>query len=299
MIVKYGRLKSLSSIYFTIQNPKSKIQNGMSLRKGRLQSQYTIVDGLSMHARVSVEELPKDAPVVILVHGVVVSSRYMIPTAELLAPYYRVYAPDMPGYGESDKPQHVLELPELADTLARWMDAVGIEQATMLGNSFGCQIIVEFALRHGDRIERAILQGPTIDRHARNLPQQFWRFMVNAPLEDPSQTPIQVYDYWLAGLPRVARTIQISLSDRIEEKLPYVRVPTLVVRGKEDPVVSQQWAEEVVNLLPDARLVVIPGGGHTLNYSAPLEVSRVTRGFINATESHLLEQESLNANTLV
>lgn len=75
----------------------------MSLRQGRLQSQYTIVNGLLMHARVSAE--PPDAPVVILVHGVVVSSSYMMPTAELLAPNYRVYAPDLPGYGKSDKPK--------------------------------------------------------------------------------------------------------------------------------------------------------------------------------------------------
>ena len=65
------------------------------------------------------------------------------------------------------------------------------------------------------------------------------------------------------------------------------------MRGQEDPVVSQQWAEEVVNLLPNARLVVIPGGGHTLNYSAPLELSRVTRAFIDATRSQLLEKERL------
>jgi pimeloyl-ACP methyl ester carboxylesterase len=48
----------------------------------------------------------------------------MIPTAELLAPDYRVYALDLLGYGESDKPEHVLDLPQLADVLCRWMDAV-------------------------------------------------------------------------------------------------------------------------------------------------------------------------------
>lgn len=269
----------------------------MNLPKGRLYSHYTIVDGLRIHVRMSHEPLLESAPIVILVHGVIVSSRYMIPTAELLAPYYRVYAPDFPGYGESDKPKHVLELPELANILCRWMDAVGIERATMLGNSFGCQVIAEFAWRYPDRIERAVLQGPTIDRHARSLQQQLWRFMLNTPLEDPSQAPLQAYDYWLAGLPRIVRTIQIALSDRIEVKLPYLHVPTLVVRGKEDPVVPQQWAEEVVKLLPNARLVVIPGGGHTLNYSAPLELSRVTQAFIEATRSQLLEKESINENT--
>ncbi|WP_225880387.1 alpha/beta fold hydrolase [Anabaenopsis elenkinii] len=67
----------------------------MSPKPGRLQSQYTIIDGLAMHAWVSSQ--PPDAPVVILVHGLVVSGSYMIPTAELLAPDYRVYVPDFPG----------------------------------------------------------------------------------------------------------------------------------------------------------------------------------------------------------
>lgn len=253
----------------------------MNLRKGKLYSQYTIVDGRSMHARVS-ESVSKDAPVVILVHGLVISSRHMLPTAELLAPYYRVYAPDLPGYGESDKPEHVLNLSHLADVLCKWMDAMGIEQATLLGNSFGCQIIVEFAVRHPDRIERVILQGPTIDRHNRNFPQQLWRFIADSPNENPSLTGVMAYDYWLAGFPRIVRTIQIALEDSIETKLPYVDVPALVVRGTKDTLVSQQWAEEVVRLLPQGKLIVIPGVGHALNYSAPLELTRVTRGFIES-----------------
>ncbi|MDH6056059.1 alpha/beta fold hydrolase [Umezakia ovalisporum] len=73
----------------------------------------------------------------------------------------------------------------------------------------------------------------------------------------------------------------------------------LVVRGKEDPVVPQDWAEEVVNLLPDAPLLVIPGGGHTLNYSKPLELPRVTRAFIEATKSPFVDQEKLNANAQI
>jgi 2-hydroxy-6-oxonona-2,4-dienedioate hydrolase len=251
----------------------------MNLHHGKLHSKYTIIDGLSMHSRVS-SELP-DAPIVILVHGLVVSSSYMMPTAELLAKHYQVYAPDFPGYGKSDKPQHTLELPELAESLLKWMDAVGIERATMLGNSFGCQIIAEFAVRYGDRMEKAILQGPTIDRHARSLPQQMWRLLLNSPLEEPSQAPLQLYDYWQAGWRRMFRTLQIALADRIEDKLPYMYVPTLVVRGKDDPVVPQAWAEEVVHLLPNAQLAVIPGGGHTLNYSRPLELARVSRAFIN------------------
>jgi 2-hydroxy-6-oxonona-2,4-dienedioate hydrolase len=267
--------------------------NSMNLRKGQLTSQYTRVDGLSMHARLTAEPVPADAPVVILVHGLVISSRYMVPTAEWLASTYRVYAPDLPGYGESEKPSHMLNLSELADSIVHWMDAVGIERATFLGNSLGCQKIVELALRHPDRIERAILQGPTVDPQARNLPEQMLRFMVNSRLEHPSQTFVQAYDYWLAGLPLIVHTIQLALADPIEKKLPYVKVPTLVVRGKEDPIVPQRWAEEVVRLLPQGRLAVIPGAGHTINYTYPLELARVTRAFIEGTTPQTFAKEML------
>jgi 2-hydroxy-6-oxonona-2,4-dienedioate hydrolase len=46
-------------------------------------------------------------------------------------------------------------------------------------------------------------------------------------------------------------------------------MPTLVIRGEHDPIVPQQWAEEVCRLLPHGSLVVIPGAAHTLNYTEP------------------------------
>ena len=86
-------------------------------------------------------------------------------------------------------------------------------------------------------------------------------------------------DYWQCGLRRLIGTFRYALQDRIEEKLPYVRVPTLVVRGGKDPIVPQRWCEEAVRLLPQGRLVVIPGAGHTVNYNSPVELARVVREF--------------------
>lgn len=252
-----------------------------------MQSQYTTVEGLSIHDRRSAESAPDDAPVLILVHGAGLSGRYMIPTAEYLTPDYRVYVPDLPGYGDSDKPEPPFNLSQLADILCKWMDAVGIEQATMLGNSLGCQIIVEFAVRHPNRLERAILQGPTVDRQARTYYQQLWHLILDAPNEAASQALIQIEDYSKAGFSRTLHTFEMALSDAIEEKLPRVQVPTLVVRGEKDTLVPPRWAQEIMSLLPNAQFVEIAEGGHTLNYKMPEAVARVTRAFINGTEAHL------------
>ncbi|MEB3885852.1 alpha/beta hydrolase [Lyngbya sp. CCY1209] len=263
-----------------------RLDPGKTRQRGKLQGQYTIVKGLSIYDRRSEDIAPPGAPAVILVHGAGLSGRYMVPTGEQLAPDYRVYIPDLPGYGDSDKPEPPLDLSGLADSLCRWMDATGIQQAAMLGNSFGCQIIVEFAVRHPERLERAILQGPTVDRSARTFGQQLWRLILDAPYEASSQAGIQIEDYQKAGFRRILQTFNLAISDAIEEKLPCVRVPTLVVRGEKDPVVPYEWAREVFNLLPDAQYVEIAGGGHTLNYKEPVAVARVARAFLSGTQSH-------------
>ena len=82
---------------------------------------------MRVFARVSSEPGSGRSAPVVLVHGQVISSRYMVPTAELLAPEFRVFAPDLPGFGLSGKPKRVLTVPELADALTGWMKANVLE----------------------------------------------------------------------------------------------------------------------------------------------------------------------------
>lgn len=87
-------------------------------------------------------------------------------------------------------------------------------------------------------------------------------------------------DYREAGLRRAWRTFMHALDDPTEEKLPFVRAPTLVVRGSLDAIVPQRWTEEAVRRLPRGRLAVIPGGPHVLNYTTPRPFVRLVRRFI-------------------
>ena len=249
----------------------------------RLVSTWTRSESFTIHAKRSTVQLPDSAPTVVLVHGVGVSHRYLMPTAERLATFCRVWVPDLPGFGLSSKPQHILTLQELSDALADWMRAVEIRRATLLGNSFGCQIIADFAVRHAALIERAILQGPTVDPAARTARQQLWRWLVNGRHEAPAQALVILRDYRDCGLRRVFRTFKYALDDHIEGTLPHVRVPTLVVRGSRDVIVPQRWAEEATRLLPDGRLVIIPHAAHTLNYQKPAELTEAVRSFLSET----------------
>jgi 2-hydroxy-6-oxonona-2,4-dienedioate hydrolase len=226
------------------------------------------VNGFSIHARAQVNASSSANPVV-LVHGIGVSSRYMLPTATGLRDRFSVYAPDLPGFGLSTKPKETLDVSALADALAAWMEATRIPPAALVGNSFGCQVVAQAAACHPQRARSAVLIGPTVDPVARAAARQVARWILNAPPEPLSLAPVILRDYRDAGLRRVIETFREALTGRIEEKLPQIRIPTLVMRGAEDAIVPQRWAEEATDLLPLGRLAVIAGAAHTVNYSAP------------------------------
>jgi len=129
-------------------------------------------------------------------------------------------------------------------------------------------------------VDRLILQAPTVDPQARSLGRQWWRLMQDSAKEPPGLALISLKDYAAAGISRALATVRIVLADRIEERLPLVDVPTLVVIGARDPLVPGTWAKEVTRLLPQGQLRVVPGYGHVLNYAAPLELFRVIAPFL-------------------
>lgn len=247
--------------------------------KGQLRDLWTQVEGLRIYARAPEDPVPCRLPVV-LVHGYGVSSRYMVPIARRLAAERPVYAPDLPGHGRSEEPGWTLTVPELAGFLHAWMDAAGLGRVVLLGNSMGCQIAIELAVRHPERIDRLILVGPTVDPEARTFRQHVPRFMRTAFAERPSLVFWVLWDYLRAGPRRILREMDVAFADRIEDKLPSISMPSLVLRGERDAIVPQRWAEEVARGLGAGGVEVIQGVGHALNYSAADELMRRIRPFL-------------------
>jgi 2-hydroxy-6-oxonona-2,4-dienedioate hydrolase len=248
---------------------------------GELTSRWVQAGEHRIHTRVSVP-VPehRGRPTLVLVHGLVISSLYMVPTAVRLAPHFRTLAPDLPGFGLSSKPSRVLDIPEMADALADWMSAVGLDSAVLVGNSLGCQLSVDLAARYPARVRAMVLAGPTMDPAARSAPRQIGRWLVDWLQERPSLAAAHARDYYEAGLRRAWRTFRHALNDPVEEKLPQVHCPTLVLRGARDPIVPQSWVDLMTRRLPNARQTVIPGGPHVVNYSTPREFARIVRAFV-------------------
>ncbi|GAC1425152.1 MAG: alpha/beta hydrolase [Ktedonobacteraceae bacterium] len=252
----------------------------MNTKHHMLESRNVRISDLTIHYRVSANTVPANAPSIVMVHGLATSNTYMLPTALELVSSYHIYIPDLPGFGKSTKPAQVFDISQLADTLAQWMQAIGLDRATLLGNSLGCQVIAQFALRYPTCIERAILVGPSMDPQALTARQEFMRWVANIPFEPAHLFPIMIGDFFHTGIRRTVRTLRYGLQDHIHEHLPHVQVPTLIVRGSHDTVVPQRWAEEATNLLPNGKLVVIAGAAHDVNYNSPKQLANVVRGFM-------------------
>jgi pimeloyl-ACP methyl ester carboxylesterase len=260
-------------------------------RDRRFESRWTTVDGLRLHDRATVDAMPGAVPVV-LVHGLAVSHRYLMPLAAELAPRVPVRVVDLPGFGLSEEPGHVMGLAELADRLAAWLTATGLAPAALIGNSFGCQVAVELAVRHPAQVRCLVLVGPTIDPHARSAPKQVLRWLRDLRHEDLFQVPIILRDLVDAGLRRAARTFWIALGDRIEEKLPAVQVPALVTRGAVEPVVSRRWAEQAADLLPRGEFAEVPGAPHDANYTSAGPLAALVLPFLDRVCDRALAEEA-------
>lgn len=227
------------------------------------------VAGRPMHARAWGE---RGRPEVVLVHGLSMSSRYLVPTAEHLASRLRVYAPDLPGFGASAAPERTLGVRGLADVLVEWAEAAGVGPAVFAGNSLGCQVLLDLAVRQPGRALGLVLVGPT-GEPAVSVARLMARASADVFRERPALWPIIARCYLRTGPRRTWQTLRDLVDDRPEDRAPLVGVPAAVVRGARDVIVPHWWAERLAAELPGARLYTVPGAAHAVNFGAPWAVA--------------------------
>lgn len=227
---------------------------------------------------------PASATPIVLVHGFVISGRYMRPTLRRLARAAPCWAPDLPGHGRSSTPPAALDVEGYARALLDWMTAAGLPRALLVGNSLGCQIIARAAALAPERVAGLVLVGPTVDPRARTVREQLWRLVKDAFRERASLWLLEALDLLRVGPFRVVDMIRVTLADRIEEVLPVLRalgVRVLVVRGEHDPLVPEGWARRVAAESGGA-LAVVPDGAHGVNYDEPEALAAVVLEFARA-----------------
>lgn len=264
----------------------------------RLLSTRVRVPGARLHAWTHPGPAHSTEPPVVLVHGLGVSGRYLLPLARELAALRPVHVPELPGHGRSTRARSPLDVPALAAALLGWMDTAGVGQAVLVGQSMGCQVVLELAARHPARVRGLVLVAPTPDPGTRTVPRAFLRLLADVPRERIALVPVVAADYLLAGPRLILAEYRAMRGHRLEEAMRAVRevgMPCAVVRGEHDPVVGAAWAAHVARQCGAPPPVTVTGAGHAVQHSAPRAVSAVVRDVLRDV---VRENEPAGARTM-
>jgi len=230
----------------------------------KLRPAHVMVDGLRLFVRRS--DAPDLGEPLLLVHGAVISGRYMQPTVDRLDHALPVLVPDLPGFGHSPSPRVPYDVPGHARALVGLLDRLHVARAHLVGHSLGAQVVAELAVTAPERVASVVLVGPTVEATQRSAWRQLVRLAIDVFRERPALIPLHLMDILRAG-PRFAlSTIPVALADRIETKLPRITAPTLVVCGDRDPLASVPWCRSLAAMAPHGELAVLEGP-HALNFS--------------------------------
>jgi pimeloyl-ACP methyl ester carboxylesterase len=229
-------------------------------------------------------------PAVLLVHGFLMSHRAFGALLPLLTSRFRVIAPDLPGFGQSEKPaRYGYSREAYADTLCDLLAGLGIPRAHVVGHGTGGCVALTMAAAHPEHVERLVAMDapafPSTRGLRTRLPRLPWvgpllfkqlygRMLFHRHFREELFLPGYPYDRarvdtWFEDFdPPEARESAykalLALGDTaaLTPRLPRVRAPSLVLWGERDRRYPLELGQRLARELPDARLEVILGAGH-------------------------------------
>jgi pimeloyl-ACP methyl ester carboxylesterase len=230
-------------------------------------------------------DVPGSIPLV-HVHGFAVSGSYLLPTAKALAHRATTLVPDLPGYGRSPAWGHALGIPSLAWALLQTLDALGLEQVVLVGNSMGGPVCLEVAHSAADRVAGVVLVSPAGGMHNQPLARALVQLARDVGRESRRMARVVVPDYLHFGPVNALQLFGELVRFPSLERLLQTPVPTLAVIGTRDPLMPPPWRVREVGRLapPHLTIAVIEGAAHAMNYSHPGELAHVIGSWLDGRE---------------
>jgi pimeloyl-ACP methyl ester carboxylesterase len=220
---------------------------------------------------------------------------------------HRVIAPDLPGFGRSDKGKRNYTIPFFVKTILELLDTLAVDRAVLVGHSAGAVIAQSFALENAKRVERLVLVGGSLVAQETRVSPGLLAFLVPGVGEwlytrlrkDPQAAyrTLEPYYYRLDELPQADRDFLYQrVNERVwsdgqrrgffstlrslaawvpsqQKSLPARlsgwNVPTTIIWGENDQVNPVGGAHALKRLLPAARLVTAPEAGHNIHQEKP------------------------------
>lgn len=236
----------------------------------------------------------------VLVHGLGASFerwQYVLP---LFATHFHVVAPDLVGFGYSDKPLVDYTPDFFSNFLETFLTSLGINHTSIIGSSLGGQIAAEYTSSHSESVEKLILISPSGMMKQSTSALDAYIMAALYPNEKSAknafetmdgsgkQIPMEIINEFVTRmkLPNAKFAFMSTLlglknSDLITKKLEKISSPTLIIWGSDDPVIPITFADDFVSSIDNCKLYEMSKCGHAPYVQEPeLFASRVLE-FLN------------------
>jgi len=254
-------------------------------------------------------------PVLLLLHGLSASHDIWEHVVDEFADRYRVVAPDLPGHGESAKPDAPYTIDFYAGVVRTLARELGIDEAIVGGSSLGGKIALELACWYPRFVRALVLSAPAAE-YARGLRPfgkaiqalsrpQVMRVALDRALEQSFHERLhrghvvrrRILEARLAAedFPEFARAVARSVGGVLAaEPQPLARIaqPTLAIWGREDRIVPMRRSADLVHAIPHTRLRLIDQCGHIAMLEQPAEFIRHVSEFLAALDGAAVEERA-------
>jgi 2-hydroxymuconate-semialdehyde hydrolase len=262
-----------------------------------------------------------DGPAVVLLHGFPTSSHLWRDVVPLLAPRFRVIAPDLLGYGASSKPddEASLTVPAQADHVRELLRRLDVHEYAVVGHDVGGGVAQLLALDGGvdvlvllDSIAFGswpieavrMLQEADPDAAEREFVSNVVGVALDTGMGQPGRLTAEDRDAYVrpwrdspSALLRAARAIDGIGLVGIEQRLSALDVRALLVWGEDDPFLPPELAERLSDVLPGSTVALLPGCGHFVTEDAPEAVLPLIAEYLRV--HHLREEHQHHVPTPV
>ena len=214
-------------------------------------------------------EVAGEGDPVVLVHGLSGSTRWWDRNVPDLAKHYRVYLVNLPGFGSFRRRAQRFVLAEATSWLHSWMEAVGLEEAHLVGHSMGGYLSLKLAAWRPKTVRKLVLVDPAGMPSGRTMIGHLGPLLLSARYARPTFLPVLVRDALYAGPFTLWRTARDLLAEDARGELGRIGMPTLLVWGDRDPLIPPSIGDVMRAEIPDSRLLVIEGAGHNPMFDCP------------------------------
>jgi pimeloyl-ACP methyl ester carboxylesterase len=189
---------------------------------------------------------------VILVHGGASDARDWLPTMAALADRFSMYAPDLIGFGESDRDEKGYYLGDFSDFLLDFIETLQLERPALVGHSFGARICLDTALKGRERVSKLVLSDASGLGKISPLGSALFSGFAGMRRLLGKRQPFPKF---------LARDGE-DYNDVAEPVLRGITTPVLLVWKRHDPYLPVSLGRRAAATIPGSKLVILPGIGH-------------------------------------